>query len=71
MSIHGFIGVDAGTQGLSVTYTDEAMQVIATGEGDYDMVPRLPSRLYNAACQRARLGIVYGPLEIINQRRSV
>lgn len=37
--INGFLGIDAGTQGLSVVLTDENLHVVATGEGGYDMLP--------------------------------
>ena len=46
MSSNGFLGIDAGTQGLSATFTDEAMQVIATGEGEYEMISGLPDGDY-------------------------
>ena len=39
MATKGFIGIDAGTQGLSVIFTDDSLKVLATGEGDYAMVP--------------------------------
>ena len=41
MPIRGYLGIDAGTQGLSVIFTDEALQVLATGEGGYDVVKGL------------------------------
>ncbi len=37
----GFLGIDAGTQGLSVMLADERMRVIATGAGGYAMVSGL------------------------------
>ena len=46
MTTKGFIGIDAGTQGLSVIFTDEDLNVLATGEGDYDMVPGLEEGCY-------------------------
>jgi sugar (pentulose or hexulose) kinase len=46
MSIQGYLGIDAGTQGLSVTLTDEAMQALAVGEGDYAMEPDLAAGCY-------------------------
>lgn len=44
--MQGYLGIDAGTQGLSVTFTDETMQVIATGDGHYEMVPGLADGEY-------------------------
>jgi sugar (pentulose or hexulose) kinase len=42
----GYLGIDAGTQGLSVIFTSESLDVLATGEGDYDMVPGLDEGCY-------------------------
>jgi sugar (pentulose or hexulose) kinase len=42
----GFLGIDAGTQGLSVIFTDESMKILATGESGYEMVPGLGSECY-------------------------
>jgi len=42
----GFLGIDLGTQGLSVIYTDATMRVLATGEAGYDMVPGLGNGCY-------------------------
>ncbi len=39
MTIKGYLGIDAGTQGLSVVFTDKSMEVVATGQGAYDMLP--------------------------------
>ena len=43
---HGYLGIDAGTQGLSVIFTDEEMRIRATGAGSYDMVPGLAAGCY-------------------------
>ena len=42
----GFLGIDAGTQGLSVVFTDSALQVLAIGEAGYQMVPDLEEGCY-------------------------
>lgn len=42
----GFLGIDAGTQGLSVIFTDENLDVVATGDGSYDMVAGLEEGCY-------------------------
>lgn len=42
----GYLGIDAGTQGLSVIFTDEQLNVLATGEGHYDMLPDLAEGCY-------------------------
>ena len=39
MTTRGFLGIDAGTQGLSTIFTDEKLNVIAVGEGSYEMLP--------------------------------
>ena len=49
MKKQGYLGIDIGTQGLSVIFTDEAMRILSTGHGDYAMVPGLP-----AECQEQR-----------------
>lgn len=46
MTRAGYIGIDAGTQGLSVVFTDESMNVLATGTSDYEMLPDLPEGCY-------------------------
>ena len=46
MTRAGYIGIDAGTQGLSVVFTDESMNVLATGTSDYEMLPDLPTGCY-------------------------
>ena len=64
MKKQGYLGIDIGTQGLSVIFTDEAMRILSSGEGDYAMVPGL-----SAECQEQRpadweqaLGIAMGDL---------
>ncbi len=42
----GYLGIDAGTQGLSVVFTNESMQVLATGDGSYEMLAGLPEGCY-------------------------
>ena len=44
--IPGYIGIDNGTQGLSIIFTDESLHVLASGESSYDMVPDLPEGCY-------------------------
>lgn len=46
MTTKGFLGIDAGTQGLSIVFANEQLKVLATGEGDYDMVPNLSEGCY-------------------------
>ena len=41
MATAGYLGIDAGTQGLSVLFTNEQLEVLAVGEGDYGMLPQL------------------------------
>lgn len=48
---HGYLGIDLGTQGLSVIYTDSDMRVIATGEAGYEMVPGLQAGCYEQSPQ--------------------
>jgi len=51
MKKQGYLGIDIGTQGLSVIFTDESMRILSSGEGRYEMVPDLP-----AECQEQRPG---------------
>ena len=46
MAIKGYLGIDAGTQGLSVVFTDEDLKVLGTGEASYEMVPDLDEGCY-------------------------
>ena len=46
MSQTGYLGIDAGTQGLSIVLCDASLKVIATGEGDYEMVAGLDDGCY-------------------------
>ncbi len=46
MSIKAYLGIDAGTQGLSAMLTDADLNILATGEGDYEMQPDLPQGCY-------------------------
>ena len=46
MATPGYLGIDAGTQGLSVVFVDENSNVLATGEGGYEMLPGLPESCY-------------------------
>ena len=41
MKKQGYLGIDIGTQGLSVIFTDESMRILTSGEGAYAMVPGL------------------------------
>ncbi len=44
--LKGFLGIDVGTQGLSVLFTDENMRLVATGQGAYKMVAGLGAGCY-------------------------
>jgi sugar (pentulose or hexulose) kinase len=46
MTKKGFLGIDAGTQGLSVVFIDENLNVLATGEGQYEMITGLAQGCY-------------------------
>ena len=41
--LSGFLGVDLGTQGLTVLFTNEQLEIVAAAEGSYDMVAGLPT----------------------------
>jgi len=42
----GFVGIDAGTQGLSVIFADESLEILGQGEAGYDMLPGLERECY-------------------------
>ena len=47
MSIKGYLGIDVGTQGLSIIFCDkDKLHILATGEGDYEMLPGLDEGCY-------------------------
>ena len=46
MKTQGYLGIDVGTQGLSVIFTAANLQILSTGEGNYDMVPGLGTDCY-------------------------
>ena len=46
MTHRGYLGIDLGTQGVSVIFTDEALTILATGEAGYEMVPGLAAECY-------------------------
>jgi len=46
MATRGYLGIDGGTQGLSVVFANENMQVLGTGDGVYEMVPGLAEGCY-------------------------
>lgn len=48
--ISGYLGIDIGTQGLSVTFTDEELNVIAVGDATYDFVDGLDTGCYEQCC---------------------
>ena len=47
----GYLGIDVGTQGLSVVFVDRQLNVLAVGEADYGMVPGLPEGCYEQSPQ--------------------
>jgi sugar (pentulose or hexulose) kinase len=42
----GYLGIDAGTQGLSVIFTDDQMRILAHGAAGYEMVEGLAAECY-------------------------
>ncbi|MEI8318821.1 MAG: FGGY family carbohydrate kinase, partial [Planctomycetia bacterium] len=48
-SPRGFLGIDAGTQGLSVIFTGGDLKILGTGEAGYEMVPGLGPECYEQA----------------------
>ena len=50
-TVKGFLGIDNGTQGLSVIFTDCDLKVLATGEATYDFVSDLEEGCYEQRTQ--------------------
>lgn len=50
-ALTGYLGIDIGTQGLSVTFTDEQLNVIAVGDARYDFVDDLDTGCYEQCCE--------------------
>jgi sugar (pentulose or hexulose) kinase len=46
MTTQGYLGIDVGTQGLSVVFVDEALRIRGTGDGGYEMVAGLEAGCY-------------------------
>ena len=46
MTTRGYLGIDCGTQGLSVIFTNEQLEVLGVGEGHYEMVPEVGDECY-------------------------
>ena len=42
----GYLGIDVGTQGLSVVFADESLRILAAGSGSFRMVPGLDAECY-------------------------
>jgi sugar (pentulose or hexulose) kinase len=49
--VTGYLGIDNGTQGLSVLLTDKELNVIATGESLYDFLDGLEVGCYEQRCE--------------------
>jgi sugar (pentulose or hexulose) kinase len=46
MKTLGFLGIDIGTQGLSVIFTNTELKILVSGEGGYEMIPGLGPECY-------------------------
>ena len=46
MKTQGYLGIDIGTKGLSVIFTDESLAIRGSGDGGYNMVPTLADGCY-------------------------
>ena len=46
MKTQGYLGIDVGTQGLSVIFAAEDLRICGTGAGSYEMVPGLETGAY-------------------------
>jgi sugar (pentulose or hexulose) kinase len=46
MKTQGYLGIDVGTQGLSVIFVDDELRIRGSGDGGYEMVPGLEAGSY-------------------------
>jgi sugar (pentulose or hexulose) kinase len=56
-NLSGYLGIDIGTQGLSITFTDQDLNEIATGDAKYDFVEGLDSGCYEQRCEDWEQGV--------------
>lgn len=49
MKTQGYLGIDVGTQGLSVSFIDQELRIRGTGDGGYEMVAGLEAGCYEQA----------------------
>ena len=47
--ISGYLGIDNGTQGISVIFCSEDLEILATGEASFDMIPDLAEGCFEQA----------------------
>lgn len=64
MTTRGYLGIDAGTQGLSVIFTDTDLEVIACGEAGYEMVNGLPDGCYEQLAEDWELALRRAMLQL-------
>ena len=64
MPTKGFLGIDAGTQGLSAIFTNEDLEVLGAGEGSYDMVPDLAEGCYEQSPEDWRTALASSLAEL-------
>ncbi len=67
MARQGYLGIDAGTQGLSVVFTDEQLNVVATGTGNYAMVAGLDEGSYEQNPQDWLSALQMAMQDLLNQ----
>lgn len=73
MTTQGYLGIDVGTQGLSVIFTDVDLHILGAGEGHYEMVPGLAATCFeqNPADWEGALAVAMADLRRKLASRSI
>jgi sugar (pentulose or hexulose) kinase len=64
MKLQGYLGIDIGTQGLSVIFTDRDLRILAQGEGGYDMVAGLAPECFEQRPEDWEAALVAAVVEV-------
>lgn len=70
-TLEGYIGIDNGTQGLSVIFTDTNLKVLACAEGSYAFVEGLPEGCYEQRVEDWDAALISAMAQIHRQLGSI
>jgi sugar (pentulose or hexulose) kinase len=66
----GYLGIDLGTQGLSIIFTNKDLKVLAKGEGSYDFVAGLEEGCYEQRTEDWQAALVTAMKQIYGQLKD-